>query len=197
MTPDPPAELPNIVSVLLRRLAGSAAGVAGGDRQPPGPSRDQVHHLVNQLLDVGTTASLLVRPAQTTIRAAVQASARAVAGVTSAGGVTSDSPMRVLPLGPVAAGEKAAGELTVTNDSREALKGLQLRCAALVSEAGARIPGKALSVAPDPIELVPRSTRVVDVNLSVPADATPGAYAGLLSAVGSREIRTLVIVEVV
>jgi hypothetical protein len=184
-----------MVSVLLRRLAGTTAGVAGGERQP-GPSRDQVHHLVNQLLDVGTTASLLVRPAQTTIRAAVRGSARAVAGVTSTGGVASDSPMRVLPLGPVAPGEKAAGELTVTNDGLEPLKGLELRCAALVSETGTHIPGKALSVTPNPMHLVPRSTRVVGVNLTVPAAAVPGAYAGLLSAVGSPEIRTLVIVEV-
>jgi hypothetical protein len=104
--------------------------------------------------------------------------------------------MRVLALGPVAAGEEAAGELTVTNDGPEPLMGLELSCAALVSETGVHLPGKALSVTPNPMDLVPRSTRVVDVNLLVPAGAVPGAYAGLLSAVGSPDIRTLVIVEV-
>jgi hypothetical protein len=196
VNPDPPGHTPDIVTALLQRLVAPSAGPARAARQP-GEGRDQVHSLVDQLIDVGATLSAMISPTQASVREALRGSARAVTGIPRlATGPGTAAPLNVLPLGPVRPGATTVGELSVSNDSREPRKGLRLRCAALVSETEARIAGEALSVTPNRIDLAPRSSRIVDVTVTVPADATPGTYVGLLSAAGEAGIRTLVLLEV-
>jgi hypothetical protein len=202
MTLESPAHIPDVLLAMLRRMVGATMAEAGSNR-PPGPTRDQVHLLVNQLLDAGETLAAMTQPVHVPARQVIRASARAAArqpnGAMAPPGGAPASPGHpdVLVLGPVSVGDEASAELRVHNEGSEPLSGLELTCAAPTSETGARLPGAAVVVSPNPLDLHARSSRSVDVRIAVPIGAAPGTYTGLLRATGDPLIRTVVLIEVV
>lgn len=195
MTVDPPGHLPDVVLAAVRRMVPTISAAAASQQLP---TRDQVHKLVDQLLDVGETLAEMTQvvhvPARQAMRASTWAAPPQPSGVGAA--AASDARLGALLLGPVGAGGTAAAELLVHNDAAAALNGLELSCAALVTETGARIPGSAITVTPKLLDLHPRSSRIVDVQISVPNGVAAGTYTGVLRAASNPRIRTVILVEV-
>ena len=194
MTVDPPGHLPDVVLAAVRRMV-PTIGAAAASQQLP--TREHVHKLVDQLLDVGETLAEMTQVVHVPARQAMRPSTWAAPRTSGVGGAApADARLGALVLGPVGAGESATAELMVHSDGAAALNGLELRCVALVTETGAKIAGSAITVEPEFLDLHPRSSRIVDVRITVPSGVAAGTYTGVLSAVGNPGIRTVILVEV-
>jgi hypothetical protein len=87
-------------------------------------------------------------------------------------------PTLVLPT--VARGSTARGEIDLTNTTNRTVSDLRLRCSALVGPDGQWIEGQHLSVSPAMVTLGPWGHARVALMLSVPPDAVPSRYIGLV-----------------
>ena len=163
-----------------------------------------MQQLVDQLYDVGATIATLTRPARRSMRTSLQSSLQS-AGVPTAASEQSEVPA-VLSLGSVSRGGTATAGLNVinvgnsrvdqhTNDGPGDIT-LELASTPFTSGETDTIPPSALTVAPVPVMLYPRSSRIVDVSIAVPSDASPGRYIGLLTASGRTGVQTVVAFEV-
>ena len=193
MSVDPPGQLADIVVAAVRKMVPTISATASTQ---PLPSREQVHKLVDQLLDVGETLAAMTQVVHVPARQAMRPSTWAASPGSSGAAAASHARLGALLLGPVSAGETAAAELAVHNDGAAGLTGLELSSTALVTETGATLPGSAITVTPASLDLHPRSSRIVDVQIAVPSGTSAGSFTGVLSAVSDPRIRTVILVEV-
>ena len=94
-----------------------------------------------------------------------------------------------LQLPDVAPGGRVSAKLWLHNTTAAAAVGLRPWCPGLVSHAGAAVPPDAVTCAPARIDrLEPDASAEVLVTATVAADATPGAYHGLVLVDGLPDV---------
>ena len=97
---------------------------------------------------------------------------------------------------PVPAGEVATTALVVENNRSTVTGAFEFTCSDLVSAGGHRIGGEAVTFSPRQVSVSPQSSQRVTVLVSVPAEAAPGTYSGLLQGGGVEHVRAVLSLEV-
>lgn len=155
------------------------------------PSRDQLHQILDQVLDLGVGVFALTRP----LRNVLREWATPVAGGADRRPATPRS-VNVLTLSPVSPGGQVEGQIEVRNDGHVPLNALRLQCAGLVADGPQRIDGRHVELHPAQLDLPGRSRATVNVRLHVPETAQPGNYVGVIAATGRPLIQAIVSVEI-
>lgn len=179
-----------VTDIIDRKLREALAGSSAFANRMSG-SRDQLHQMLDQVLDLGAGIFALARP----LRSLLRERAVDIAGRVDRP-LRSSAPVDVLALGPVSPGGRAEGRIEVRNDGDMPLDGLRLQCAGLVTDALQQIAGQHLALQPVNLDLAGRSRAVVNVRLDVPQTAQLGSYVGVITARGRPFIQAIVTVEV-
>ncbi len=99
------------------------------------------------------------------------------------------------PRGIVKPGERATISMTLRNSESEPVR-LVPTATDLLGSRGGRIPSSLLEFTPMEIALDPQQQKDLAISVSVPADAAPGCYSGLLVVRGLDYLRALITIEV-
>jgi hypothetical protein len=101
----------------------------------------------------------------------------------------------VRALAPVNAGSLALASIRVTNEET-APSSVSLYTTNLVADSGYELPSLLVSIAPRCATIPPRGTATFEIKVSVPAQAPPGFYSGLVQATGCKYVKAVVMFEV-
>ena len=93
------------------------------------------------------------------------------------------------------AGQMVAATMRIANDG-DVEAPVRFIASDLVGDSGARIPASAVTFAPGIATVAAHAVRAVEVVIAIPPGIPPGAYAGLLQAVGQPLARSLLAVDV-
>jgi len=165
-------------------LAAATRSVAGGSRQPGdavNPVLRQVHELVDRLAAMwpagqSVPAFHVPRPAS--------------------GGGEVDPPSEVRPRTTVRPGQRATISMALRNSEGRAVR-LVPAATDLLGSRGGRIAAALLECTPPDVQLEPNESRDIVIAATVPADAAPGCYSGLLVVTGVDYLRALITIDVV
>jgi hypothetical protein len=97
---------------------------------------------------------------------------------------------------PIAPGASLSLPMTLENAADVATETLRLQCADLLSDSGARLAASQVGFVPEQLSIPARSAATVQITVTVPPDASPGTYAGLLLASQPDQVRAVLIVQV-
>jgi hypothetical protein len=114
--------------------------------------------------------------------------------LTSPNGTAGQAPI-LMPGGSVKAGEIAKIPFTVFNGG-DAPVDLCFYGSDLISGSGFGIPASKITFSPRMVTLPSKERSTIDVNIPVPAQASPGIYAGLIQATGLDSLRAVVTIPV-
>ena len=165
-------------------LAAATRSVADTPRQPTdaiNPVLRQVHELVDQLSAMWPTGQSL--PAFHVPRP-------------SPGGGEVDPPSEVRPRSAVRPGQRATISMALRNSEGRTAR-LVPAATDLLGSRGGRIAASLLECTPSEVELGPNEARDIVIAATVPADAAPGCYSGLLVVTGVDYLRALITIDVV
>jgi len=167
--------------VLAARSAGPAASYGRPDAS--NPVLRQMHEFVDNL--AAMWPSLQVAPAQPLQRLVGYQPPASDA----------DAFAEVRPRGSVKPGQRATITMTLRNSESEAV---QLTPAAtdLIGSRSGRIPCSLLEFTPSMLTLEPQEQRDLTIATTVPGDAAPGCYSGLLVVRGIDYLRALITIEI-
>jgi hypothetical protein len=102
----------------------------------------------------------------------------------------------VAPLLPLRAGDEAATRLRLVNDGDSASEPFGVAATDLVSDAGDRILGDAVSLSPDKRVVAAHQADTLPLTVQVPGDAKPGVYRGELRPTDDGVAAVPLVVEV-
>jgi len=107
-----------------------------------------------------------------------------------------DALAELRPQATVKPGQRATISMTLRNSENRAV---QLTPAAtdLLGSRGGRIACSLLECSPSSLTLQPQEQRDLTISTTVPAEAGPGCYSGLLVVRGLDYLRALITIEVV
>lgn len=164
--------------VLAARRSSGTARL--GDSDPSSPVLRQAHELVERVAAIwpalqGTPAQRLVAP-------------RPVA-------TEADALAEVKPRATVKPGQRATISMTLRNSESRAVR-LVPAATDLLGSRGGRIPCSLLEFTPAEFSLEPQEQRDLAIATTVPVEATPGCYSGLLVVRGVDYLRALITIEV-
>ena len=166
--------------VVAARGATRAASYGQGDAS--NPALRQIHEVVDNLAKIWPSLQTGVSPQL------VPASQPAA--------YDADPLAEVRPRATVKPGQRATISMTLRNSENRAL---QLTPAAtdLLGSRSGRIPCSLLEFTPSALTLQPQEERDLTIATTVPVDAGPGCYSGLLVVRGLDYLRALITIEVV
>lgn len=113
----------------------------------------------------------------------------------AASSVAPDSLPELKPRSPARPGERAIIQMTLCNKENRPVRLVPVATDLLGSK-GDRIACHLLQFAPSEIRLGPGEQRELEIAATVPLEALPGCYAGLLVVTGVEYLRALVTIEV-
>jgi hypothetical protein len=97
---------------------------------------------------------------------------------------------------PARAGTLATVNMRVTNESSDSAD-VNFYCTNLISDNGYEIPSLRVAFSPHTLSVPPGGEVVATVTLSIPQQAPPGVYTGLVQVSGMKEVRAVVVFNVV
>ena len=101
----------------------------------------------------------------------------------------------VSPRAAVKPGERATISMTLRNSESQPVR-LVPTATDLLGSRGGRIPNSLLEFTPSEIALEPQEQKALAISTTVPVDAAPGCYSGLLVVRGLDYLRALITIEV-
>jgi hypothetical protein len=113
----------------------------------------------------------------------------------AASGVAPDSLPELKPRSPARPGERAIIQMTLCNKESRSVRLVPVATDLLGSNGG-RIACHLLQFAPSEIRLGRGEQRELEISTTVPREALPGCYAGLLVVTGVEYLRALITIEV-
>jgi hypothetical protein len=126
-----------------------------------------------------------------------QQSAQAQPPAASQPATTDADPLtEVRPRATVRPGQRATISMTLCNSESRSVR-LVPASTDLLGSRGGRIASALLEFTPSEFSLEPQEERDVAIATTVPADATPGCYSGLLVVRGVDYLRALITIDVV
>ena len=102
---------------------------------------------------------------------------------------------KLTPHGPVKPGERANISMTLRNSESRPVR-LAPATTDLLCGRGGRIPSSSLELTPSEIALDPNQQKALVISATIPPDAAPGSYSGLLVVTGLDYLRALITIEV-
>ena len=96
---------------------------------------------------------------------------------------------------PARAGTPATVNMRITNESSDATD-VNFYCSNLISDNGYDIPSLRISFSPHSLSVPAGGEVVAAVTLSIPQQAPPGIYTGLVQVSGMKEVRAVVVFSV-
>jgi len=96
---------------------------------------------------------------------------------------------------PVPAGSVGKVALCVSNEETSPID-VSLYASNFVAESGYEMPSLLVSVSPRKLRVAPGAEVTFEIQLSVPAQAPPGLYSGLVQATGCKYVKAVVMFEV-
>lgn len=93
-------------------------------------------------------------------------------------------------------GEAVDIPMTLENESDQATEAFLFHSSDLVNTTGERISADRVSFAPEQLVIEPNGSAVVTVTVSVPEDASPGLYSGLLQAARMQQLRAILSIQI-
>jgi len=106
-----------------------------------------------------------------------------------------DPVAKVRPRASVNPGERAIISMTLRNSESQPVR-LVPTATDLLGGRGGRIPNSLLEFTPSEIALQPQEQKDLSISTTVPVDAAPGCYSGLLVVRGLDYLRALITIEV-
>ncbi|NHZ37158.1 COG1470 family protein [Massilia rubra] len=97
---------------------------------------------------------------------------------------------------PIAPGGSLSVPMTLENAADVPTATLRFHCSDLLSESGARLAAVQIGFAPEELSIPARGSATVLITVSVPPDAAPGTYSGLLLASQLDQVRAVLTVRV-
>lgn len=97
---------------------------------------------------------------------------------------------------PIAPGGSLSVPMTLENAADSPTDTFRFHCSDLLSEHGARLAAAQIGFSPDELSIPARSSATVQITVTVPADAAPGTYSGLLLASQLEQVRAVLTVQV-
>ena len=107
-----------------------------------------------------------------------------------------DPPTEVRPRATVKPGQRATISMTLCNSENRTVQ-LAPIATDLLGSRGGRIASSLLELTPSELTLQPQEQRDLTIATTVPSDAGPGCYSGLLVVKGLDYLRALITIEVV
>ncbi len=101
----------------------------------------------------------------------------------------------VRPRAAVKPGERATISMTLRNSESQPVRVVPT-ATDLLGSRGGRIPSSLLEFTPSEIALEPQEQKALAISTTVPVDAAPGCYSGLLVVSGLDYLRALITIEV-
>ena len=189
-TPDASQWLEDVVEPVARRVETYGLGLGlSSAHVPPSPPGGPVAFVRNSL-------------ARTTgIGVAVLKIASAFAGdfvrvATSRGAHAPAANPAALFLGAVAVGTTATTKLIITNETDGPYNAVQLSCRGLTATRGGHIHGDAIRFDPPLVEVPPRGSTAVTIQVDVSSRVRAGNYVGLVEAPGHPGVWIVVTLDV-
>ncbi|NHZ63991.1 COG1470 family protein [Massilia genomosp. 1] len=97
---------------------------------------------------------------------------------------------------PIAPGGSLSVPMTLENAADVPTATLRFHCSDLLSESGARLAAVQVGFAPEALSIPAHASATVHITVSVPPDAAPGTYSGLLLASQLDQVRAVLTVRV-
>jgi hypothetical protein len=182
-------------------LDARARGPSAEPAAAAGPSevelRRQAYALIGSLLNwVGEGAGNRAPRVDTEFpNLAPRGAAPAVRGSTGAAAPPEEQVPLVYCDAVVSAGGTALARVRISNQSDSACSAA-LYCTNFVTDTGYEIPSVRVSVSPRQVLLPARAAADFEISIAVPEQTPAGSYSGLIRALGSRDFRVVLSVEV-
>ncbi|NHZ90555.1 hypothetical protein F2P45_16245 [Massilia sp. CCM 8733] len=97
---------------------------------------------------------------------------------------------------PIAPGGSLSVPMTLENAADVPTDMFRFHCSDLLSESGARLAAARIGFVPEQLFIPARSAATVQITVTVPPDAAPGTYSGLLLASQLEQVRAVLTVQV-
>lgn len=97
---------------------------------------------------------------------------------------------------PIAPGASLSVPMTLENAADAPTETLRFHCSDLLGANGARLAASQIGFTPAELSIPARGSATVQISVSVPSDAAPGSYAGLLLASKLDQVRAVLTVQV-
>jgi hypothetical protein len=175
-------------SVLDEEMARGVLAARAADVTAPYGRSDSNNPVLRQMHDFVNNLAALWPSLQ-------QASAQPFAGSQPAASEP-DPLAEVRPRATVKRGERATISMTLCNSESRRVH-LVPAATDLLGSQGGQINGSRLEFTPSELDLDPRAQRELAIATTVPVDAVPGCYSGLLVVRGLDYLRALITIEVV
>lgn len=177
-------------SVLDEEMARGVLAARAADVTAPYGRSDSNNPVLRQMHDFVNNLAALWPSLQ-------QASAQPFAGPQPQPAVSEpDSLAEVRPRATVKRGERATISMTLCNSESRRVH-LVPAATDLLGSRGGQIECSRLEFTPSELDLEPQAQRELAIATTVPADAAPGCYSGLLVVRGLDYLRALITIEVV
>jgi hypothetical protein len=99
--------------------------------------------------------------------------------------------------GPILPGAAGEAQISLENDGEAATAPLKFHISDLVNADGAVISAVHVKFVPASVAIPPRSATRIAISVSIPKDAKPGLYAGIMQASNLDRVRAVVQIHVV
>jgi hypothetical protein len=157
--------------------------------------RRDAHDVIDILVDLAASAADgLSGAARRAIR--ITASDEPRPSTSKAGAANRDVIASLTVPEPVNPGGTAAVSMSVENDGEQPTEDFALVFSGLVSDTGAQIAADRIEFTPKLLNLPAHGRERVEVQVHVPADATPGVYSGVVQATKLDHVRAVLVVTV-